>query len=172
MDSFPRLQRLPAAASRQVSRSRTRVCRASAYGEVREITSGDTERSDVAVMSQTFIDPHTEAPALRRAAVLLERVRQDGGGSEIAELEASVATMRRAAAAGRLVHHSALDRMSAVLARIAPQPCGRGTSVGEIVRCNALTETRELLLRLSRPKPPREAARLSTSQMAGSHRSV
>ena len=33
-------------------------------------------------MPRTFIDPRDEAPALRRAAVLLERVRQDGGARD------------------------------------------------------------------------------------------
>ena len=107
----------------------------------------------MSTMVRTFLDPRDEAPALRRAAVLLERVRQDGGDTAFAELEASIAAMRRAAAAGRLVHHSALDRMSSTLARIAPQSCASGASIGEIVRANALTETRELLGRLKRSTP-------------------
>ena len=106
----------------------------------------------LSAMIRTFLDPRDEAPALRRAAVLLERVRQDGGDAAFAELEACVAAMRRAAAAGRLVHHSALDRMTSTLARIAPQSCARGASIDEIVRSNALTETRELLGRLRRSK--------------------
>lgn len=109
-------------------------------------------------MLQTFIDPRQEGPALRRAAVLLERARQDSGDFETAELEAAIATMRRAAAAGRLVHYSALDRMAAMLVHLAPQPCGRDAGLGEIVRRNALAETRELLLRLSRPERPGEVA--------------
>ncbi|HEX6641060.1 MAG TPA: hypothetical protein VF215_08095 [Thermoanaerobaculia bacterium] len=101
-------------------------------------------------MIRTFFEPRDEEPALRRAALLLERVREDGGDPDFAELETSIAIMRRAAAAGRLVHHSALDRMAATLARTAPQSCARGASIGEIVRCNALTETREILGRLRR----------------------
>ena len=103
---------------------------------------------------RTFINPGDEAPALRRAAVLLERIRQDEGNpADFAELEAGVAAMQRAAAAGRLVHHSALERMLSTLARLAPQSCARGAKISEIVRCNALTETRELLGRLARAKP-------------------
>lgn len=124
------------------------------------------ERTDIAPKLRTLIDPGREAPALRRAAVLLERVRQDGGGSDIAELEAGVAAMRRAAAAGRLVHYSALDRMTAMLARIAPLPCVGGAGVGEIVRCNALTETRELLARLSGSTRARAGAREPAAVLA------
>ncbi|HEX6095895.1 MAG TPA: hypothetical protein VF432_06190 [Thermoanaerobaculia bacterium] len=109
-------------------------------------------------MIRTFLDPRDEAPALRRAAVLLERVREDGGDTAFAELQASVATLRRAAAAGHLVHHSALDRMTSTLTRIAPQSSTRGASIGDIVRSNALTETRELLGRLRRSKPALAAA--------------
>ena len=108
-------------------------------------------------MVEPFLDPRDEGPALRRAALLLERVRQDGG-SDIADLGAIVATMRRAAAAGRLVHHSALDQMTATLARLASQPCG-GASIGEIIRCDALTETGELLARLSRSNRAQADAR-------------
>lgn len=115
-------------------------------------------------MARTFIDPRDEAPALRRAGVLLERVRQDGGDAAFAELEASVAAMRRAAAAGRLVHRSALDRMTSMLARIAPQSCGRGASIGEIVRSNALAETRELLGRLRRSRPALAGALVPLNQ--------
>lgn len=104
-------------------------------------------------MGRTFLDPRDESPALRRAAALLERVRQDGGEDGFAELEAGVAAMRRAAAAGRLVHASALDRMTSTLARIAPRSCTGEASIEQIVRCNALTETRELLGRLRRSKP-------------------
>lgn len=100
-------------------------------------------------MMRTFLDPRDEAPALRRAAILLERARQDGSDENLAELEASVATMRRAATAGRLVHHSALDRMMATLLRIPPRSCGRDASTDDIIRCNALTETREVLFRLA-----------------------
>jgi hypothetical protein len=100
-------------------------------------------------MIRTFLDPRDEAPALRRAAILLERALEDGADEEFAELQAGVATLQRAAAAGRLVHHSAIDRMIATLSRLVPLSCGRGASIGQIVRCNALMEARELLDRLA-----------------------
>lgn len=100
-------------------------------------------------MIRTFLNPRDEAPALRRAAILLERARQDGANEDFAEMQAGVATMQRAAAAGWLVHHSAVDRMIATLSRMTPLSCGRDASIEEVVRCNALTETRELLFRLA-----------------------
>jgi len=116
---------------------------------VRAITVAGPDATDRVPMMRTFLDPRDEAPALRRAAILLERARQDGSDENLAELEASVATMRRAAAAGRLVHHSALDRMLATLLRIPSQSCGHDASIDEVIRCNALSETRELLFRLA-----------------------
>lgn len=81
--------------------------------------------------------------------MLLERARQDGADAELVKLQASVATLRRAAVAGWLVHHSAVDRMIATVSRMAAESCGRGASIDEIIRCDALTETRELLSRLA-----------------------
>ena len=107
-------------------------------------------------MIRTFFDPRKEAPALRRAAALLERVREDGGGETYAELEAGIDALRRAAAAGRLVHHSALERVRVLLERLAPLSCARGANMDEIVRCNAIAETRELIRRLTHPRPAAE----------------
>ncbi|HEX6098718.1 MAG TPA: hypothetical protein VF432_20550 [Thermoanaerobaculia bacterium] len=104
-------------------------------------------------MRRAFFDPRREDAALRRAAVLLERIRQDGGGETYAELQASIDTMRRAAAAGRMVHRSAIERVTSLLARLEPLSCGRGASVGDLVRCNAIAETRELIQRLAFPRP-------------------
>lgn len=66
---------------------------------------------------RTFIHPHDEEPALRRAAVLLERVRRDGGlrDAGFLELEAVVDAMRRAAAHSRAIHHSAIDRLASCM---------------------------------------------------------
>ena len=115
------------------------------------------------LMMRTFFDPRDEAPALRRAAILLERARQDGSNEHLAELEASVATMRRAATAGRLLHHSALDRMLATLSRLPVHSCGHDASIDDIIRCNALTETRELLFRLARAGTLAEGVRESAA---------
>lgn len=103
-------------------------------------------------MARTFIDPRDEAPALRRAAILLERVRQDGGASDsgFEALQAGVDAMRRAAASGRTVHHSAIDRLAAELGRIARASDAREQSVYELLRSNALVETCELVERLTR----------------------
>ena len=117
-------------------------------------------------MIRTFLDPRDEAAALRRAAILLERAREDGADEDFAELEASVATMQRAAAAGRLVHHSAVDRMIATLARMAPQSCSRDASIDQVIRCNALTETRELLFRLIRSRDTAGNVRESAAAFA------
>lgn len=110
----------------------------------------------LACMAATFIDPRNESPALRRAAVLLERVRQDGEAADcdFEALEAGIGAMRRAAAAGRLIHHSAIDRMETLLARLTPPfPCPSSASVYQLLRCNALAETRELLQRLACSEP-------------------
>ena len=102
----------------------------------------------------TYIDLRDEAPALRRAAVLLERVRQDGAehDSDFEALHAGIAAMQRAAVAGRQVHSSAIGRMEAVLVRITPLSCSRDSSIYDLLRCNALVETRELLARLARSR--------------------
>lgn len=103
-------------------------------------------------MARTFIDPRDEAPALRRAAILLERVRQDGGArdSDFEALQAGVDAMRRAAASGRTIHHSAIDRLATVLGRISSSSNARDRSVYELLRSNALLETCELVERLTR----------------------
>lgn len=103
-------------------------------------------------MARTFIDPRDEAPALRRAAILLERVRQDGGArdSDFEALQAGVDAMRRAAASGRTIHHSAIDRLATVLGRISSSSDARDRSVPELLRSNALVETCELVERLTR----------------------
>lgn len=104
-------------------------------------------------MARPFIDPGDEAPALRRAAVLLERVREDGGArdSELSLLQTGIVEMQRAASDGRAIQPSAIDRLTDVLARVAPQAsCPRDASIEDLVRWNALAETRELLSRLSR----------------------
>lgn len=104
------------------------------------------------MMPRTFIDPRDEAPALRRAAILLERVRQDGGArdSDFEALQAGVDAMRRAAASGRTIHHSAIDRLATVLGRISTSSNARDRSVYELLRSNALLEACELVERLTR----------------------
>jgi hypothetical protein len=103
-------------------------------------------------MARTFIDPRDEAPALRRAAILLGRVRQDGGArdSDLETLQAGVDAMRRAAASGRTIHHSAIDRLATVLGRISSSSSERDRSVYGLLRSNALLESCELVERLTR----------------------
>lgn len=108
-------------------------------------------------MARAFIDPRDEAPALRRAAALLERVREDGGArdSELTLLQDGIVEIQRAAAAGRPIRPSAIDRLTGVLARVpAPASCPRDASIEDLVRWNALAETREVLVRLSRDSAP------------------
>lgn len=104
-----------------------------------------------ATMERTFIDLREEASALRRVSVLLERLREDVGArnSDLEELQAGVDSMRRAAAAARTIHPSAIDRMATVLRRISASADARDGSVCQLVRSNALLETRELLDRLA-----------------------
>ena len=99
-------------------------------------------------MARSLIDPRNEVRALRRAAVLLERVRQDEAARdpELDRLQAGIGTIQRAAADGRAIDPSAIDRMMTLLARVAPDD-------HDLVRRNALGETRELLERLARPEP-------------------
>lgn len=99
-----------------------------------------------------FIDPRDEGPALRRAAMLLEHVREDAPALDprLEELVAGIGTLQRAAAAGRTVHISALARLRAVLADatpvVAPPAGGRAE---ELVRWNTFAELRELFRRLA-----------------------
>ena len=119
-------------------------------------------------MARSFIDPRDEAPALRRAAVLLERVRQDGGerDSDFEALHAGIGAMQRAAAAGRQIQSSAIGRMEALLARIIPPSCSRDGSLYELLRWNALVETRELLGRLARSRVRSESSASFAGQPA------
>jgi len=113
-------------------------------------------------MAAAFIDPRDETPALWRAAILLRRVSEDAGGAdpELQALEAGVGAMRRAAAAGRLIHHSAIERLEAVLGRVNPPAAPPiHATLCELLRWNALAEMRELLRRLGRARPA--AARTS-----------
>jgi len=102
-------------------------------------------------MERVFIRPRDEAPAIRRAAILLERVREDGGAreSEIESIQAGLGTMQRAAEAGRSIPVAAIDRLEAALARVSvPPDATDGANVHDLVRANAIEETRELLSRL------------------------
>ena len=102
-------------------------------------------------MGRVFIRPRDEAPAIRRAAILLERVREDGGvrESEIEPIQAGLGTMKRAADAGRSIPAAAIDRLEAALDRVSFPPVATdGANVHELVRANAIEETRELLSRL------------------------
>lgn len=109
-------------------------------------------------MTAIFVDPREETPALRRAALLLERLVEDGDGAEpeLESLEAGVAAMLRFAAEGRFVPRSALMRLESIVVRLTEGPeCPACTTTCEILRCNALAETRELLRRLMNPPCPR-----------------
>lgn len=103
-------------------------------------------------MTRRYINLREEAPALRRAEVLLERIRQDAPepDPELDALRAGIAIIHRAAANGRNVDLFTLDRMRRVLARIASvPPFSRETVTRGLVRSSALNETRELLTRLA-----------------------
>ena len=102
-------------------------------------------------MEAAFIDPRDETPALRRAAVLLARVREDAGGgdSSVAALQEGIGAMQRAAKAGLKVPSSAIAGMEVVLEQVVPPAPSSDGSVSDLVRCNALIETRELLARLA-----------------------
>jgi hypothetical protein len=99
---------------------------------------------------RTFVDLQQEAPALRRAAVLLERVREDAAPDdvEIELLVSEVMAMQRAAARGRKVHSSAIHCAEAALERFAPRVSGAPPSVRNVIRWNAVVESQELLRRL------------------------
>ena len=120
-------------------------------------------------MPASFIDPRHEGPALRRAAILLERVRQDGGGrdSDFEALRAGIGAMQRAAAAGRGVHSSAIGRMEELLARIAPPSPSRKAGVYELLRYDAFAETRELLRRLAQSPVRSGSAAYAVPSSAG-----
>ena len=85
--------------------------------------------------------------ALRRAAMLLERVRQDAIGREpvLEELEAGVSAIRRAVAAGHSVHSSAVERLSSLLVCIPSAPA---PDLSARVRRSVLAEVGEVLGRL------------------------
>lgn len=101
----------------------------------------------------SLIYPGEEASALRRAALLLERVTEDGASAdaEIDLLRTVVGRMQRAVETGQPLLHSTIERMERMLARLASHPAGvQRTGVHELVRRNALAETRELLARMNR----------------------
>jgi hypothetical protein len=101
-------------------------------------------------MTRVFVRPRDEAPAIRRAAILLERVREDGGAreSEIEPIQAGLGTMQRAAEAGRSIPAAAVVRLEAALDRVSVPVATDGANVHDVVRANAIEETRELLSRL------------------------
>lgn len=111
-----------------------------------------------------FIDVRGEAPALRRASILLERLREDSGAMDrdIAALEAGICAMRRAVLAGQLVHSSAIERLGALLDRVAP---AAADDPADLLRFDAIVETRELLRRLSAPQARRRVSSESVSEM-------
>ena len=104
-------------------------------------------------MRRRFVDPRDETPALRRAAILLERATEDCGDAacELMAVLEGIAAMRDAAADGQLVDWSTVERLDAAIAPIEDDVAD------DLVRLNALEETRELLLRLGvhRPQPSR-----------------
>jgi hypothetical protein len=112
-------------------------------------------------MAIAYIDPSGEMFALRRAAVLLKRIRQDSGDADprLGALEAGVCAIQRAALAGRLIHPSAMERLNAVLGDIAvPSASAAAATVSELLVRNALAETRDILRRLGRTASSRHAA--------------
>lgn len=123
---------------------------------MRQVTPDLPSATDLADVRQAFIDPAIEIQSLRRAAVLVERVRQDGAEPDprLDEIASGLRTLQRAAAAGRWVHHSAIERLRTVLANVAgPTSCAQTASVYELLRCNAIVETGELLGRLAVAEP-------------------
>jgi hypothetical protein len=115
-------------------------------------------------MDALFIDAREEGPALRRASILLERLRQDDDArdQDIVTLEAGVCAIRRAVLAGRLVHSSAIERLEALLDRIAPVV---SDDRRDLLRYNAIVETRELLHRLTAGHPRTPVAFESASEL-------
>lgn len=112
----------------------------------------------VPVMPSAFIDPRSEAPALRRAALLFERVRQDAAANdpEMETLEAGLTAIRRAAMGGHRVHRSAVEGMQELARRIAARGSWRlSITVEDLLRRNALAEVRALLRRLAFSSPHR-----------------
>jgi hypothetical protein len=99
----------------------------------------------------TFIDLTSELAALRRAALLLERVRRDVGTcAELDSLECGIAAMRRAAASGCLVHESAADRLLALLEPVQQSDQHCGYSADPLPIRGAVDEIRGLIARMSR----------------------
>lgn len=101
-------------------------------------------------MSPAVVDPRHESNALRRVALLLERLRQDGLGSDpdLALVRSGIDALRRAATDGHSVQRATVSELAAnIAARVALLP--RGRSVSEIVRSSVFVETDELLRRLA-----------------------
>jgi hypothetical protein len=136
---------------------------------VRIITANAISMIHLGSMSTNLIDATREIGSLRRAAILLERVRQDGA-ADLETLSAGVSTIQRLTCSGCPIHRAAIQHLQAVLCRMAPAatPPPIGRPVGEILRWNALVETRDLLDRLSRasrvPSLARTAGRTLASQ--------
>lgn len=99
---------------------------------------------------RTFVDLQNEAPALRRAAVLLERVREEATPDDVGIelLVSEVVAMQRAAARGRKVHSSAIECAEAALERFAPRVSVAPPTVRNVIRWNAVVETQEVLRRI------------------------
>ncbi len=100
----------------------------------------------------SFLAPHDAAPTLRRAALLLARVRQDGGANaDLEALEEGMARLCRSVAENRLIGRKDIDRVTGALARVYPTLASPGAeTVYDLVLQNALTATREVLGRLHR----------------------
>jgi hypothetical protein len=131
------------------------------------ITSRLSRRTEFGDMSTMLIDPRDEMAAIRRAAVLLERVRQDGKGRDpdVEVLLRGIATLQSAAAAGRGLQFSAIAEMKAVLARTT-LPSMRERTGYELLRWNAIVDSRELLGRLTRPRRSPANAQASRAAFA------
>lgn len=113
-------------------------------------------------MGRVFIEPKREAPAIRRAAVLLERALEDGEerDSGIKLLQDGLGTIQRAAQAGRWIPEKAIDRLEAALDRVSLPPAASDAGrAHDLVRSNALAETRELVTRLSHSSRGRSRVR-------------
>ena len=103
-------------------------------------------------MSVPVIDPRRESTALRRVALLMERLRQDGHGDpELSALQSEVDVLSRAAAAGETVRRSRVLQLGKSLAgRGAPEGALRAqASTAELLRWSIFREMDEILRRLS-----------------------